>query len=135
MSDDHADQTDPQPRDAPGLRHLDRGEPVIRVRDLVKRFGDLTVLNGVNLEVYPGETMVIMGGSGSGKSTMLRNMIGSLKPEEGSVELFGQDICGLGEDEMNNVRKKFGILFQSGAVQQHDRRRERRPAAAGAHRP
>lgn len=91
-------------------------EPVIRVRNLVKRFGDLTVLDGVNLDVYPGETMVIMGGSGSGKSTMLRNMIGSLIPEEGSVELFGQNICGLPEDDMNAVRKKFGILFQSGAL-------------------
>ncbi len=116
MSHDHADQTDSDPRDMPGLRSLDKGEPVIRVRNLVKRFGDLTVLDGVNLEVFPGETMVIMGGSGSGKSTMLRNMIGSLIPEEGTVELFGQNICGLPEDDMNAVRKKFGILFQSGAL-------------------
>ncbi|MFU8828929.1 MAG: ABC transporter ATP-binding protein [Phycisphaerales bacterium] len=91
-------------------------EPVVRVRDLVKRFDGVTVLDGVNLEVYPGETMVIMGGSGSGKSTMLRCMIGSLIPEEGNVELFGQSICGLAEDPMNEVRKKFGILFQSGAL-------------------
>ena len=91
-------------------------EPIIRLRDVVKRFGDQTVLSGVNLDVYPGETMVIMGGSGSGKSTMLRTMIGTHTADEGSVELFGQDICGLEEEELNAVRKKFGILFQSGAL-------------------
>lgn len=91
-------------------------EPIIRVRNLVKRFGDQTVLNGLNLEVYPGETMVVMGGSGSGKSTLLRTLIGTYRPDEGSVELFGQNICGLGEEGLNEVRKKFGILFQSGAL-------------------
>lgn len=91
-------------------------EPVIRVRDMVKRFGDQTVLKGVNLDVYPGETMVIMGGTGSGKSTMLRTMIGTHIADEGSVELFGQNICGLAEEPLNEVRKKIGILFQSGAL-------------------
>ena len=91
-------------------------EPVIRVRGLAKRFDGRTVLDGVNLEVYPGETMVIMGGSGSGKSTLLRCMIGSMRPEEGTVELFGQNICCLREKALDDVRKKFGILFQSGAL-------------------
>jgi len=91
-------------------------EPIVRCREIVKRFGDQTVLSGVNLEVYPGETMVIMGGSGSGKSTLLRTMIGTHKPEEGTVELFGQCICDLDEEGLNEVRKKFGILFQSGAL-------------------
>ena len=89
---------------------------VIVVESLVKRFGETTVLRGVNLEIQPGETMVIMGGSGSGKSTLLRCLIGSLRPDEGSVSLFGQSIGELGEDEMNEVRKRFGILFQSGAL-------------------
>ena len=89
---------------------------VIVVKDLVKRFGATTVLSGVNLEIQPGETMVIMGGSGSGKSTLLRCLIGSLRPDEGSVSLFGQSIGDLNEDEMNEVRKRFGILFQSGAL-------------------
>lgn len=91
-------------------------QPIIRCKDVVKRFGDQTVLSGVNLEVYPGETMVIMGGSGSGKSTMLRTMIGTHTADEGTVELFGENICGLGEEGLNEVRKKFGILFQSGAL-------------------
>ena len=91
-------------------------DPAIRVRNLVKRFGEQTVLNGINLDVYPGETMVVMGGSGSGKSTLLRHMIGSFMPDEGSVELFGQDICNMSESELNETRKRFGILFQSGAL-------------------
>lgn len=91
-------------------------QPIIRCRGLVKRFGDETVLSGLSFDVYPGETMVIMGASGSGKSTLLRTLIGSHKADGGSVELFGQNICGMGEDDLNEVRKKFGILFQSGAL-------------------
>jgi len=91
-------------------------EYAVRVRDVVKRFGAQTVLSGINLDVRPGETMVIMGGSGSGKSTLLRTIIGSHKPDEGTIEILGQGIGGLGEEAMNEVRKKFGILFQSGAL-------------------
>jgi len=90
--------------------------PVIVVRDLVKTFGEQTVLDGVNLEIMPGETMVIMGGSGSGKSTLLRHLIGSIIPDSGSVSLFGQNLATLDEEGLNEVRKKFGILFQSGAL-------------------
>lgn len=91
-------------------------EPIISVRNLVKKFDGRTVLDGINLDVMPGETMVIMGGSGSGKSTLLRLMIGSLKPDEGSALIFGKDVARATEDELNDVRKKFGILFQSGAL-------------------
>ncbi|MDP7028842.1 MAG: ABC transporter ATP-binding protein [Phycisphaerales bacterium] len=89
---------------------------VISMRNLVKRFGGQTVLDGVNLDVRRGETVVIMGGSGCGKSTTLRHMVGSLIPNEGSVEVLGKDLATLDEDELNEVRKKFGILFQSGAL-------------------
>jgi len=89
---------------------------VIKVTDLVKRFGGRAVLSGVNLEVHPGETMVIMGGSGCGKSTLLRHMIGSIMPDEGSVALFGQDITQLDARGLDEIRKRFGILFQSGAL-------------------
>ena len=91
-------------------------QPVISCKGIVKRFGGQTVLSGVNLDVYRGETVVIMGGSGSGKSTLLRTMIGTHKPDEGTVELFGENICSLNEEDLNEVRKKFGILFQSGAL-------------------
>jgi phospholipid/cholesterol/gamma-HCH transport system ATP-binding protein len=94
----------------------DRDHPTIRVRNLVKRFGEQTVLDGINLDVHAGETMVIMGGSGSGKSTLLRHMIGSIAPDEGSIELFGENICNMTEDALNETRKRFGILFQSGAL-------------------
>ena len=91
-------------------------DSIIIVTDMVKKFGDQTVLDGVNLDVLRGETMVIMGGSGSGKSTMLRLMIGSIVAEHGSVCMFGQDMADLDEDALNALRKKFGILFQSGAL-------------------
>jgi phospholipid/cholesterol/gamma-HCH transport system ATP-binding protein len=89
---------------------------IIKVTDLTKSFGDTKVLRGVNLEVYSGETMVIMGGSGCGKSTLLRHMIGSLVPDSGTVELFDQDICGMPERQFDEIRKRFGVLFQSGAL-------------------
>lgn len=91
-------------------------QPVIRVTDLVKRFDGRAVLDGINLDVYPGETMVIMGGSGCGKSTLMRHMIGSLAPSEGRVELLGQDLSELDEAGLNALRLRFGILFQSGAL-------------------
>ncbi len=92
------------------------GEPVISVRDLVKSFDGKVVLDGINLDVQAGEIMVIMGGSGSGKSTLLRHMIGSLVPDSGEVRLFDQNICQLSDAQLDEVRKKFGILFQSGAL-------------------
>ncbi len=91
-------------------------KPVIRVVNLVKQFGGRVVLDGVNLDVYPGETMVIMGGSGCGKSTLLRHMFGSYQPDEGHIELFGRDISALDEEELDESRKRFGVLFQSGAL-------------------
>lgn len=91
-------------------------DPIIQTKELVKRFGTQTVLSGVNLEVMRGETMVVMGGSGCGKSTILRMMVGSFPPTSGTVELFGQDVNQLDEEALNQTRKKFGILFQSGAL-------------------
>jgi phospholipid/cholesterol/gamma-HCH transport system ATP-binding protein len=70
----------------------------------------------VTFDVYPGETMVVMGGSGCGKSTLLRCMIGSYEIDGGSIELFGRDIAKLSSEGMDEVRKNFGILFQSGAL-------------------
>jgi len=90
--------------------------PMISCRGVSKSFDGRTVLSGLNLDVYRGETVVIMGGSGSGKSTTLRLMIGSLRPDSGQIVMFGQDICCLGEDGLNEIRKRFGILFQSGAL-------------------
>ena len=91
-------------------------QPVVRVVDLVKSFGERVVLDGVNLEVHPGETLVVMGGSGCGKSTVLRHMIGSLFPDSGYVELMGSNLNELDEPGLNALRLRFGILFQSAAL-------------------
>ncbi|MBN1846934.1 MAG: ABC transporter ATP-binding protein [Sedimentisphaerales bacterium] len=91
-------------------------ETVIAIRCLNKSFGVQKVLKGIHLDVLRGETMVVMGGSGCGKSTLLRHMIGSIAPDEGSIRLFDQDITVMSEPEMNEMRKRFGILFQSSAL-------------------
>jgi phospholipid/cholesterol/gamma-HCH transport system ATP-binding protein len=89
---------------------------IIEVRNVAKSFSTQRVLDDINLDVSRSEIMVIMGGSGCGKSTLLRLLIGSLKPDEGSIKLFGRDITTMPENELNEVRKRFGILFQSGAL-------------------
>ena len=91
---------------------------MIEVDGLVMRFGKQTVLAGLDLKVRRGETLVVMGGSGCGKSTLLRLMIGSLQPTQGAIRLFGQDIGRTSEQELDGVRRRFGILFQSGALYQ-----------------
>lgn len=91
-------------------------EPVISMRGVRRVAGGRVILDSIDLDVFPGETMVIMGGSGSGKSTMLRLMIGAIRPDAGSIKMLGKEIKGLSEREMNDLRKRFGILFQSGAL-------------------
>ncbi len=91
-------------------------KPIISVRGLVKKFDGRPVLSGVDLDVFPGETLVIMGGSGCGKSTLLRCLIGTYMVEEGSVHIFGKNLAEVDEAGLDSVRKRFGILFQSGAL-------------------
>src|SRR5881409_245087 len=89
---------------------------IIEVNNLVRRFGDRAVLDDISFNVHRGETLVIMGGSGCGKSTLLRHMIGSMKPTSGVIKLFGEEITGMKEREIERVRLRFGMLFQSGAL-------------------
>jgi len=91
-------------------------EPAVRVVDLVKTFEGHRVLDGVSLDVYRGETLVIMGPSGCGKSTLLKHMIGSMTPSSGRVELLGCDLGRISEERLDELRLRFGILFQSGAL-------------------
>ena len=92
------------------------GETIIEVTDLVRKFGDRAVIDDISFNVHRGETLVIMGGSGCGKSTLLRHMIGSMKPTSGSVKLFDEEITTMKERELERVRLRFGMLFQSGAL-------------------
>lgn len=89
---------------------------MIELRDIHKSFNDHEVLRGVNLSVSKGESLVVIGGSGSGKSVLLKHIIGLLKPDNGTVIVESSDLSGLDEDGLNNIRKKFGMLFQSAAL-------------------
>ena len=88
----------------------------INVADLHKSFGDNYVLRGVNLAVNKGESMVVIGGSGVGKSVLIKCIIGLLKPDSGSIGVDGQEITSLKEESLYEIRKKFGMLFQAGAL-------------------
>jgi len=94
------------------------GSPVIEVTDLVRDFHGRKVLNGISFKVMKGDTMIIMGGSGCGKSTLLRHVIGAMKPTSGSIKLFGEEITAMEEEDLARVRRRFGVLFQSGALLQ-----------------
>lgn len=82
----------------------------------MKRFEGRTILEDVNLDIHAGETMVILGGSGSGKSTLLRLITGLIRPDAGTISVFGRDIAHMNAAELVEVRKKLGVLFQSGAL-------------------
>src|SRR5215210_7886727 len=92
--------------------------PVIEVTDLVREFHGRKVLNGISFKVFKGDTMIVMGGSGCGKSTLLRHVIGSMKPTSGSIKLFGEEITAMNDQHLAKVRRRFGMLFQSGALLQ-----------------
>jgi len=89
---------------------------MIRIRGLKKRLGRKQVLDGVDLDIEKGETIVVLGRSGSGRSVLLKHVIGLMSADEGSIEVDGVELTGLGEDDLNAVRKRFGMLFQSAAL-------------------
>lgn len=91
-------------------------QPAIRVRDLVAAFGKKVVLRNVSLDIAAGEILVVMGGSGSGKSTFLRHLLGLLRPQSGTVELLGTDIGSATERDWMALRPRMGVAFQSGAL-------------------
>lgn len=90
--------------------------PLIQVRNLVQKIGGQEILKGLNLDVYKGETLVLLGKSGGGKSVFLRHLIGLMRPISGSILFEGSEVTGLKERELEPIRKKIGMLFQDGAL-------------------
>ena len=89
---------------------------MIQLQGVSKRLGSKQVLDGLDLEIPTGITMVILGRSGTGKSVLLKHIIGLMQPDEGSIEIEGEDIAHMDEGELNRVRKRFGMLFQGAAL-------------------
>ena len=94
----------------------DRAIPAIEFRNVLLAFDDKVILNHLSFKVMKGETKIILGGSGGGKSTIIKLVLGLLKPDEGEVLVDGEDITKHSEDQMMKVRKKIGMVFQEGAL-------------------
>jgi phospholipid/cholesterol/gamma-HCH transport system ATP-binding protein len=90
--------------------------PKIRIRDLHKAFGHKKVLQGIDLDVGTGESVVVIGGSGTGKSVLLKCILGLIEPDRGSIKVDGEETVGLRGAERDRVRAKFGMLFQGSAL-------------------
>jgi phospholipid/cholesterol/gamma-HCH transport system ATP-binding protein len=104
-----------EPRQTPERRQQER-DVFLEFVDVHKAYGQKQVLRGVNMQLFRGEVLVILGGSGTGKSVTLRHMLGLERPDAGQVFVEGEDVTHLPEEELYRVRKKFGMLFQSGAL-------------------
>lgn len=89
---------------------------MIKIIDLYKSFNEKLVLQGINLEIYDGETITIIGGSGQGKTVLLKTIVGLLKPDRGHIVIDGIDIATADKNDIHRVQKKFGYLFQNSAL-------------------
>ena len=94
----------------------DKHQPVIEVHGLRNTFGEHVIHDGLNLQVRRGEIMGVVGGSGTGKSVLMRSIIGLQTPDEGEITVFGQSMVGRDEEEAKSVRRRWGVLFQGGAL-------------------
>src|SRR6266567_7412824 len=90
--------------------------PKIRIRNLRKSFGEKLVLDGIDLDIMPKTSMVVIGGSGSGKSVLLKCILGLIEPDDGTIEIDGTDILTLPRSEQEATRSRIGMLFQNGAL-------------------
>ncbi|RIW12576.1 ATP-binding cassette domain-containing protein [Algoriphagus lacus] len=95
---------------------MDQRERVVEIRGLEKSFGDLDVLQGVDLDLYREENLVVLGKSGSGKSVLIKIMVGLLRQDAGSMKVFGQEVAALNKKELNALRLKIGFSFQNSAL-------------------
>src|SRR6186713_1614050 len=91
-------------------------EVVIKVRDLVVGFRDTVILDHLDLDVYRGEILGFVGGSGAGKSVLTRTIIGLLPRREGTIEVFGTDLLNISDEERTAIERRWGVLFQHGAL-------------------
>ncbi len=95
---------------------IDQSNAVIHIRNLRKSFGTLTVLNGVDIDVFQGENMVVLGRSGTGKSVLIKIISGLLKPDSGTVDVLGQEVDKLNSEELRALRLRIGFSFQNSAL-------------------
>jgi phospholipid/cholesterol/gamma-HCH transport system ATP-binding protein len=91
-------------------------EAIVQVRNLTNRFGRQCVHQHLDLDIYRGEILSVVGGSGTGKSVLLRSIVGLREPDEGSVQVFGENLQGLSSERRRQVEQRFGVLFQKGAL-------------------
>jgi phospholipid/cholesterol/gamma-HCH transport system ATP-binding protein len=99
-----------------GSNQQDSNPAPVEISNLMKSFGDQKVLNGVNLSVNHGQTVAVLGQSGTGKSVLLKLLVGLQAPDSGSIRIAGEEITGLNPDQLNEVRKHTGFLFQEAAL-------------------
>ncbi len=97
-------------------KHINRTEKVISIRDLYKSFGTNHVLRGIDLDIYQGENVVVLGRSGTGKSVLIKIIAGLLKPDKGLVSVLGNDVAEIGIRELEQLRLRIGFSFQSSAL-------------------
>ena len=95
---------------------MDKRDAIIRVEGLTTHYGSRRILNDINLEIQPRETMVLLGSSGTGKSTLLRHILALEKPTSGHIYIKSMDVCHSPEEQLNELRRHMGVLFQSGAL-------------------
>ncbi|MCZ6690566.1 MAG: ATP-binding cassette domain-containing protein [Planctomycetota bacterium] len=95
---------------------MDQRKPIIKVRNMTARYGGNLVLDSLTFDVFPGEVFIILGGSGCGKSTLLKHMIGLYHPAEGEIFIAGDDIVVAQGDTRQRIVRKFGVMYQSGAL-------------------
>ncbi len=98
------------------IEKIDYKEPILQIKDLRKSFGDNHVLNGFSLKLFEGENLVVMGKSGSGKSVMIKCLVGLMQADSGNIRIKGQDITVLGQSELDLLRTEIGFLFQGSAL-------------------
>jgi phospholipid/cholesterol/gamma-HCH transport system ATP-binding protein len=105
-----------RPPRAPSAARGAASDPVVSAKDVGLAFGDNVVLDGASLDVRRGETVAILGESGSGKSVFLKVVLGLQRPDRGTVRLFGQDVVGKEEEELESVRRRASVVYQTGAL-------------------